>query len=209
MGQGRGTAEDHIRPRPGQGSRQRRRGRLTGMGMIFQSFELLDYLDVRDNILLPAYVNATLPMTAALYASTSAMSRDRQGSSRARFPRISAEGTATPAQDDAIVNEERGRGGPCNVMDLTKGNLLNVHCLELMRDAPTGSAWFEPPGIFIEQGLKPVVLTVDPSSAISKSWWTLSSYIQTGLESLSSSKSAACSESTKRFPPSKSCTLLK
>ncbi len=36
------------------GSRQRRKGRLSGMGMIFQSFELLDYLDVRDNILLQA-----------------------------------------------------------------------------------------------------------------------------------------------------------
>jgi putative ABC transport system ATP-binding protein len=32
--------------------RQRRQYRLRHMGMIFQSFELLDYLDVRDNILL-------------------------------------------------------------------------------------------------------------------------------------------------------------
>ena len=32
--------------------RQRRRHRLLNIGMIFQSFELLDYLDVRDNILL-------------------------------------------------------------------------------------------------------------------------------------------------------------
>ena len=32
--------------------RQRRQHRLRYMGMIFQSFELLDYLDVRDNILL-------------------------------------------------------------------------------------------------------------------------------------------------------------
>ena len=32
--------------------RQRREHRLRHMGMIFQSFELLDYLDVRDNILL-------------------------------------------------------------------------------------------------------------------------------------------------------------
>ena len=33
---------------------QRRRQRLCNIGMIFQSFELLDYLDVRDNILLQA-----------------------------------------------------------------------------------------------------------------------------------------------------------
>jgi putative ABC transport system ATP-binding protein len=34
------------------GSRQRREHRLRYMGMIFQSFELLSYLDVRDNVLL-------------------------------------------------------------------------------------------------------------------------------------------------------------
>ena len=48
-----------------------------------------------------------------------------------------------------------GGGGPFNVMDLTKGNLLNGHCLELMRDAPTGSPWFEPPPIFTKQGNAP------------------------------------------------------
>ena len=32
------------------GRTQRRRQRLCNVGMIFQSFELLDYLDVRDNI---------------------------------------------------------------------------------------------------------------------------------------------------------------
>ena len=36
------------------GGRARRGHRLSRMGMIFQSFELLDYLDVRDNILLQA-----------------------------------------------------------------------------------------------------------------------------------------------------------
>jgi putative ABC transport system ATP-binding protein len=36
------------------GARVRRRQRLSSMGMIFQSFELLDYLDVRDNVLLQA-----------------------------------------------------------------------------------------------------------------------------------------------------------
>ena len=41
------------------------------------------------------------------------------------------------------------------VMDLTKGNLLNVHCLELMRDAETGSPWFDPPEIFKTQANTP------------------------------------------------------
>ena len=35
-------------------AQQRRLHRLRHMGMIFQSLELLDYLDVRDNILLQA-----------------------------------------------------------------------------------------------------------------------------------------------------------
>jgi len=73
----------------------------------------------------------------------------------AEAARIHAEGLATPAQVDKIVNDAVGGGGPFNVMDLTRGNLLNIHCLELMRDAPTGSPWFEPPPIFAEQALEP------------------------------------------------------
>jgi enoyl-CoA hydratase/3-hydroxyacyl-CoA dehydrogenase len=66
--------------------------------------------------------------------------------------RIVAEGIATPAQVDKIVNDAIGGGGPFNVMDATRGNLLTVHCQELMRDAKTGSAWFEPPKILSERG---------------------------------------------------------
>ena len=46
------------------GSRQRRSYRLRRIGMIFQSFELLNYLDVRDNILLPYRINRSLELTA-------------------------------------------------------------------------------------------------------------------------------------------------
>lgn len=73
----------------------------------------------------------------------------------AEAARIVAEGLATPAQVDAVVDEAVGGGGPFRVMDLTAGNLLNIHCLELMRDAPTGGNWFEPPPIFAEQGTRP------------------------------------------------------
>ncbi len=69
--------------------------------------------------------------------------------------RIVAEGIATPAQVNAIVNDAIGGGGPFNVMDLTRGNLLTVHCQELMREAPTGSDWFAPPAILSEQGNQP------------------------------------------------------
>jgi len=73
----------------------------------------------------------------------------------AEAARIVEEGTATPAQVDKVVHEAIGGGGPFNVMDLTKGNLLNIHCLELMRDAPTGSDWFAPPPIFAKQANTP------------------------------------------------------
>jgi enoyl-CoA hydratase/3-hydroxyacyl-CoA dehydrogenase len=73
----------------------------------------------------------------------------------AEAARIAAEAVATPAQVDKIVDDAIGGGGPFNVMDLTRGNLLNVHCLELMRDAPTGSPWFEPPPILSSQGNTP------------------------------------------------------
>ncbi len=68
--------------------------------------------------------------------------------------RIVEEGIATPAQVDKIVNDAIGGGGPFNVMDLTRGNLLTVHCQELMRDAPTGSSWFAPPELLKKQGSK-------------------------------------------------------
>ncbi len=71
----------------------------------------------------------------------------------AEAARIVADGTATPAQVDQIVNDAIGGGGPFKVMDLTRGNLLNVHCLELM--AEEHGDWFTPPPIFREQGLTP------------------------------------------------------
>lgn len=66
--------------------------------------------------------------------------------------RIVEDGIATPAQVDRIVNDAVGGGGPFNVMDLTRGNLLVAHCQELMRDSRTGTPWFEPPALLIRQG---------------------------------------------------------
>ena len=66
--------------------------------------------------------------------------------------RIVQEGVASAAQVDAIVNDAIGGGGPLNVMDATRGNLLTVKCQRLMQDAPTGSAWFTPPKILVELG---------------------------------------------------------
>ncbi len=67
--------------------------------------------------------------------------------------RIVSEGLATPAQVDEVVDRAVGGGGPFWVMDLTRGNLLNVHCGELMAEA--GGKWFAPPPAFSTQGNKP------------------------------------------------------
>ncbi|NUP13590.1 MAG: 3-hydroxyacyl-CoA dehydrogenase/enoyl-CoA hydratase family protein [Polyangiaceae bacterium] len=73
----------------------------------------------------------------------------------AEAARIVEEGVATPAQVDAIVHAAIGGGGPFNVMDLTKGNLLVHKCQQLMQKAETGSGWFAPPAILTKQGDKP------------------------------------------------------
>jgi enoyl-CoA hydratase/3-hydroxyacyl-CoA dehydrogenase len=70
----------------------------------------------------------------------------------AEAARIAEEKVATPAQIDAIVHKTIAGGGPLNVMDLTRGNLLTVHCQELMQEAPTGGPWFAPPAILREVG---------------------------------------------------------
>ncbi|MBU0638626.1 MAG: ABC transporter ATP-binding protein [Planctomycetes bacterium] len=48
----------------GQNDQQRRNFRITSIGFVFQEFELLEYLSVRENILLPFYLNGTLALSA-------------------------------------------------------------------------------------------------------------------------------------------------
>jgi len=69
--------------------------------------------------------------------------------------RIVEEGLASPAQVDQIVNDAIGGGGPFNVMDLTRGNLLVAHCQVLMKEGATGTDWFAPPAKLYSQGPTP------------------------------------------------------
>jgi enoyl-CoA hydratase / 3-hydroxyacyl-CoA dehydrogenase len=66
--------------------------------------------------------------------------------------RLVADGVANAAQVDKIVHDAIGGGGPLNVMDLTRGNMLVHKCQVLMQEAPTGSDWFTPPPILEERG---------------------------------------------------------
>lgn len=45
---------------------ERRNFRIANIGFVFQDFELIEYLNVRENILLPCSINASLPMTEEL-----------------------------------------------------------------------------------------------------------------------------------------------
>lgn len=52
-----------------QSDRARRNFRVSGIGMVFQEFELLEYLTVRENILLPYRINPRLKLTGQVRAA--------------------------------------------------------------------------------------------------------------------------------------------
>ncbi len=83
----------------------------------------------------------------------------------AEAARIVDEGVATCWQVDKVVNDAIGGGGPFLVMDLTRGNLLNVKCLNLMAEAETGTPWFGPPEIFSTQANTPWLDPKNPQDA--------------------------------------------
>ncbi len=54
---------------------ERRRFRIGTIGMIFQDFELLDHLTVRENILLPYYVNRALTLDGGVHERVEELAR--------------------------------------------------------------------------------------------------------------------------------------
>ncbi|MCA9050410.1 MAG: ABC transporter ATP-binding protein [Planctomycetaceae bacterium] len=48
-----------------QSDAARRRFRLTNVGLVFQNFELIDYLNVLDNVLLPCRIGRSIPLNSA------------------------------------------------------------------------------------------------------------------------------------------------
>lgn len=55
---------------------QRRNFRISQIGMVFQQFELIEYLTARDNILLPFAINSTLMLTSELRERSLRHARD-------------------------------------------------------------------------------------------------------------------------------------
>jgi putative ABC transport system ATP-binding protein len=73
--------------------RELRAFRIARIGFVFQTFELLDYLTVRDNILLPYYVNGALSLTRAAVAAAGQLAASMNlGDKLRRFPKTLSHG---------------------------------------------------------------------------------------------------------------------
>ena len=57
---------------------QRRAYRISKIGFVFQEFELIEYLNVRENILLPYFINTTLPLTEGVHARVRELAESMQ-----------------------------------------------------------------------------------------------------------------------------------
>jgi ABC-type lipoprotein export system ATPase subunit len=77
----------------GQPDRWRRDFRISRIGFVFQEFELLDYLTVLDNILLPYYLNGTLDLTPRVRETAAALAASMNiGELLKRMPRTLSQG---------------------------------------------------------------------------------------------------------------------
>ena len=98
---------------------ERRNFRVTKIGLVFQEFELLEYLSVYDNILLPYRINPSLRLDDAVRRRAREIAEQVGiGDKLARFPRRLSQG-------------ERQRVGVCRAV-LTEPRLL-------FADEPTGN----------------------------------------------------------------------
>ncbi len=98
---------------------ERRNFRVTKIGLVFQEFELLEYLSVYDNILLPYRINPSLRLDVAVRQRAREIAEQVGiGDKLGRFPRRLSQG-------------ERQRVGVCRAV-LTEPRLL-------FADEPTGN----------------------------------------------------------------------
>ena len=102
-----------------QSSARRQAFRITRFGMVFQTFQLLDYLNVLENILLPYRINPALRLTAGVRARARALA-DELGLAHLLRRRI-----------DRVSQGERQRVAFCRAL-LPQPKIL-------LADEPTGN----------------------------------------------------------------------
>jgi putative ABC transport system ATP-binding protein len=114
-----GRIEADGREVPTLSDAARRRFRIERIGLVFQEFELLEHLTVRENLLLPYYVNGALRLDAAVFARAEGLAE------RLRIDRHLGKRPATLSQG------ERQR--------VAVGRALIAKPALLLADEPTGN----------------------------------------------------------------------
>lgn len=129
----------------------RRRHRLASIGMVFQGIELVDYLSVRDNVLLPGRINRALKVNAAL-RDRAAMLLERVGLAPLAERRVSG-----------LSHGERQRVGICRALIASPGLLLADEPTSALDDRSAEDVLSLLMEVVAEQGATLVMLTHDRS----------------------------------------------
>jgi putative ABC transport system ATP-binding protein len=130
---------------------QRRRARLRSMGMVFQDIQLLDYLSVRDNILLPYRLGGGL-----------VLDREAKGRAESLAQRVGL-GDKLGRAIDRLSQGERQRVAICRAL-VARPKLLLADEPTSALDADTARATLDLVFELAEEtGTTLVVLTHDPS----------------------------------------------
>ncbi len=111
--------------------RRRRELRVTKIGLVFQEFELLEYLSVLDNILLPYRINAALQLDKGVRRRAEQLAAEVGIADKLRrFPRQLSQGerqrvavcrAVLPQPNTLLADEPTGNLDPAN-----KGRVLDI-----------------------------------------------------------------------------------